>query len=56
MSTVRLDSRVARDMMDKMVTVALSRCDGNRRKAAEMLGMSVRSLQRRIAMRVKENR
>lgn len=51
----RLDSRVVRETMDKLVTIALAKSRGNRRKAAKTLGMSVRTLQRRIAARREKN-
>lgn len=43
---IRLD-----EMRDKLITIALATTGGNRTKAAKMMGMSVRSLHRRIAER-----
>lgn len=53
--TIRLDSRIAHKTMDKLLTITLAECGGNRRRAANMLGMSIRTLQRRIAARRKVN-
>ena len=45
-----------KEMENKLITIALAKVDGNRRKAAELLGIPVRKLQRRIAERVKNDK
>ena len=40
---------------DQLITIALAETNGHRVKAAEILGMSERTLQRRIQKRIKRN-
>lgn len=42
-------------MQDKIITIALAQVDGKREKAAVLLDMSVRTLQRYIARRKQKN-
>ncbi len=41
---------------DKLITIALARTNGNRTKAAKLLGMSIRALQRKIIGREENNK
>ena len=45
----------AKGAADKMITIALARADGNRTEAAAILGMSRRTLGRRIRERIKQD-
>ncbi|MHC4617235.1 MAG: helix-turn-helix domain-containing protein [Planctomycetota bacterium] len=47
--------RETKEIENKMITIALARTGGNRTHAAALLGMPMRTLQRKIIARLRHN-
>ena len=46
---------ITESIIDKLITIALARTNGNKRRAAQLLGISERSLWRKISERMSRN-
>jgi len=48
-------TRITEPITDKLITIALARTNGDRKRAAQLLGVSERSLWRKIRERILRN-